>query len=449
MSKESDRSMSTHTQTAETRPLSTRELARAQKIEYLGRLLEVTRLLNDTLNLEMQLELIHDASTELTETEVGSTFLRDSKTNELFFLSATGNAGDKLKRIPVPMDSSIAGWVVQNGEPAIVNDAKNDSRHFGKTDDETAFDTRSILAVPLIRRGKIIGAIEVVNKKGDRPFSDQDLELMTTLAAQAAVSIENARLFEQSDLVSEVVHELRTPMTSIIGYSKMLNMAGIPEETKKQFAETIHREANRLGKMVNDFLEWSRLESGRIRFEEEPVDMREVLEDTILIIEPQAQERGIVVEKMLHQDDLIVIGDKTRLKQVLLNLASNGVKYNRDSGRLDFIAKCQDGQLYISVRDTGVGIPPESLDKLFQRFYRVPGTENVVRGTGLGLNIAKSMVEVQGGKMLVESTVGVGTTFTIILPLAESMPPDEPLPPNESISLDESPSPDESMPAQE
>jgi signal transduction histidine kinase len=211
-------------------------------------------------------------------------------------------------------------------------------------------------------------------------------------------------------------------MTSIIGYSKMLNMAAIPEETKKQFAETIHREANRLGKMVNDFLEWSRLESGRIRFEEELVDMRELLDDTILIIKPQAQERGITVEQMLHQDDLTVIGDKTRLKQILLNLASNGVKYNRDGGRLDFIAKRDSGQLHISVRDTGVGIPPESLDKLFQRFYRVPGTENVVRGTGLGLNIAKSMVEAQGGKMLVESTVGVGTTFTIVLPLAEATP---------------------------
>lgn len=394
-----------------------------QQIEHLMRLLEVTRVLNETLNLEMQLQVIHEVSTELTETEAGSTFLRDSKTNELFFLSATGEAatgakGEKLKRIPVPMDGSIAGWVVKTGRPAVVNDVQHDKRHFDRTDDETDFVTRSILAVPLIRRGQIIGALEVVNKKGDRPFTDEDLDLLTTLAAQAAVSIENARLFEQSDLVSEVVHELRTPMTSIIGYSKMLNMPGIPEDAKKQFAETIHREANRLGKMVNDFLEWARLESGRIRFEQEPVDVAGLVDETIQVIRPQAEERGIVVEKMAPEGKLAVIGDNTRLKQVLLNLASNGVKYNRDGGRLDFVIKKADGQVSISVRDSGLGIPPESLDKLFQRFYRVPGTENVVRGTGLGLSISKSMVEAQGGKMDVESTVGVGTTFIITMPLA-------------------------------
>lgn len=397
--------------------------SQAQKIEGLLRVLEVTRMLNETLNLETQLQLIQDASTELTETEAGSIFLRDTKTDELFFLSATGAAaegekGDKLKKIPVPMEGSIAGWVVANGKPAVVNDVKHDTRHFNKADDATKFETRSILAVPLVRRGKIIGALEVLNKKGDKPFTDEDVEILTTLAAQAAVSIENARLFEQSDLVSEVVHELRTPMTSIIGYAKMINMSGIPEDARIKFAETIHREAARLGKMVNDFLEWARLESGRIRLEEKPVNVRQVIEDTVAIIGPQAQERGITVGQDLPEGTMTVIGDEARLKQILVNLASNGVKYNKDNGRLDFIARVEAGNLSIAVRDTGLGIPAESLDKLFQRFYRVPGTEHIVRGTGLGLNIAKSLIEAQGGQMDVESTLGEGTTFTITLPLA-------------------------------
>jgi two-component system phosphate regulon sensor histidine kinase PhoR len=170
--------------------------------------------------------------------------------------------------------------------------------------------------------------------------------------------------------------------------------------------------------MVNDFLEWARLESGRVRLEEEEVDIRKLVEDTVLLIEPQAQERGVVVEKMISEGNLVVAGDEARLRQVLLNLASNGVKYNRDNGRLDFIVKRGEEQVSISVRDTGIGIPAESLEKLFQRFYRVPGTEGVVRGTGLGLNIAKSLVEAHGGKIEVASTVGVGTTFTINLPLA-------------------------------
>jgi signal transduction histidine kinase len=391
-----------------------------QRIDNLMRILEVTRLLNSTLNLELQLEMIQDVATELTETEVASIFLRDSNTEELFLLSGTGDVAESLKRIPVPLDGSIAGWVVNTGNPAAVNDAQSDARHYGKTDDETGFGTKSLMAVPLRAQDKIIGCLEVLNKLGDKQFTDEDLDLLTTLAAQAAVAIEKARLFEQSDLISEVVHELRTPVTSIVGYSKMLGMEGIPEETKKQFAETIYRESRRLGNMVNDFLEWARLEAGRLRLKSEAVDMRQVLQDTVLIIKPQAEERGIVVEEMVPEGDMVVTGDGDRLKQVLLNLASNGVKYNRDRGRLDFIVKREDGSVSIAVRDTGVGIPEESLSKLFERFYRVPGTENIVRGTGLGLVIAKSLVEAHGGKMEVVSTVGVGTTFTITLPLTES-----------------------------
>lgn len=389
-----------------------------ETIESLKRILEVTRLLNSTLNLQLQLDMIQAVATELTDTEVASIFLRDAKTDELFFLSATGDVSESLKRIPVPLDGSIAGWVVRTGNPLSVDDVRSDKRHYDKTDEETGFVTRSLMTVPLRAQDKIIGALQVLNKVSDVGFTDEDLERLTTLAAQAAVAIEKARLFEQSDLISEVVHELRTPVTSIVGYSKMLGMEGIPQETKQQFAETIYRESKRLGDMVNDFLDWARMEAGRIRLKKEPVDMRTVLNDTVLIIKPQAEERGITVEDTVPEGDMTVIGDEGRLKQVLLNLASNGVKYNRDDGELSFTVELSKGSMSIAVQDTGVGIPEESLSRLFERFYRVPGTENVVRGTGLGLVIAKSLVEAHEGTMEVASTVGVGTTFTITLPLA-------------------------------
>ena len=389
-----------------------------ETIDSLKRILEVTRLLNSTLNLQLQLDMIQAVATELTGTEVASIFLRDTKTEELFFLSATGDVSESLKRIPVPLDGSIAGWVVRTGNPSAVDDVRGDERHYDKTDEETGFVTRSLMTVPLRAQDKIIGALQVLNKVDDGSFTDEDLERLTTLAAQAAVAIEKARLFEQSDLISEVVHELRTPVTSIVGYSKMLGMEGIPQETKQQFAETIYRESKRLGDMVNDFLDWARMEAGRIRLKKEPVDMRTVLQDTVLIIKPQAEERGITVEDTVPEGNMTVIGDEGRLKQVLLNLASNGVKYNRDDGKLSFAVEFGEGSVSIAVQDTGVGIPEESLSRLFERFYRVPGTENVVRGTGLGLVIAKSLVEAHEGTMEVASTVGVGTTFTITLPLA-------------------------------
>ena len=406
---------------ADAATLQIKELER--RISQLERILDVAVVLNATLDQEIQLGVIQDIATELTGTEVSSIFLLDGSTGELYAEVATGHAAEPLKRLVVPLEGSIAGWVLRHGEPAVVDNVRQDERHYHQVDDliseqSARFVTRSILAVPLVVQGKTIGVLEAVNKVGDEPFSEEDQSLLSMLAAQAAVAIEKARLFEQSDLISDVVHELRTPMTSIIGYAKMLNMPGIPEESKAQFASTIHREATRLGKMVNDFLEWARLEAGRIRFDREAVDVRQLVQETVLVIEPQAQERGIAVKRELPEEALTVVGDAARLKQVLVNLASNGVKYNRDNGELLFGVCRVDGQVRISVRDTGIGIPPESLAKIFDRFYRAPGAENVIRGSGLGLNVAKALVEAHGGSMDVESTVGQGTTFRIFLPLS-------------------------------
>ncbi|MDY7042195.1 MAG: HAMP domain-containing sensor histidine kinase, partial [Chloroflexota bacterium] len=325
----------------------------------------------------------------------------------------------ELTRIAVPIEGSIAGEVIKTGEPLIIADARNDPRHYDEVYDITRFSTKSILAVPLIVKGKIIGVVEVVNKLEEGGFTQQDMEVLTTMAVQAAVAIENARLFQQSDLISDIVHELRTPVTSIVGYAQMLKMPDIPEQTKQQFAEVIRREAARLGNMVNDFLDWARLESGRVHLDREPVDMRTVVEETILVMRPEADQRGIIIK--LHAPDELpmVVGDSKRLKQVLINLTSNAVKYNRDGGHVELEISAGPETLNVSVSDTGQGIAPEDLANIFQRFYRVAGTEDQVKGTGLGLCVTKQIVEMHGGNMTVESQVGVGTTFSCALPIAK------------------------------
>jgi signal transduction histidine kinase len=392
-----------------------------RRVARLERIIEVSRVINSTLNLEPLLHNIIQIATDLTATEASSILLLDKKTGELHFEAATGIKGKEVKPIVVPLDNSIAGWVVKEGEPLLIPDVRKDPRHYHQVDDMTKFSTRSILGVPLRVKDKVIGVLEVLNKSEDKEFTQDDVEALTILAAQAAIAIENARLFQQSDLLSEVAHELRTPLTSIRGYSKMLLLSeGIGQEKKLEFAETIHREAVRLGQMINDFLDLARLESGRTYMAQEPVNMSEIINETLTILQPQATERQISIALQVPETLPPLIGDPVRLKQVMVNLVSNAVKYNREGGRVDIEVQIREDELNVAVKDTGRGIAEEDLPHIFEKFYRVDDSEqqeSQAKGTGLGLSIAKHIVEVHGGTISVQSVQGQGSAFAFALPL--------------------------------
>jgi signal transduction histidine kinase len=314
------------------------------------------------------------------------------------------------------MDSSIAGWVVQHNESVVIEDVEENDRHFKQAD--IGITTRSLLAVPLSVKGQVIGVLNALNKAKGQSFDEDDVNVLTILAAQAAVAIENARLFQQSDLLTEVVHELRTPLTSIRGYSKMLLLAeGIDQEKKLEFAETIHREAVRLGQMLNDFLDLARLESGRTHMAQELVNMSEVISQTLAILQPQAAERQVSITLQVPETLPTLIGDPDRLKQVMVNLVSNAVKYNHEGGRVDIEVQVGEDELNVTVRDTGRGIAEEDLAHIFEKFYRVDDPEQQAKGTGLGLSITRRIVEAHGGTIGVQSVKGQGSTFSFTLPL--------------------------------
>ena len=389
-----------------------------RRVARLELIIEVSRVINSTLNLDPLLHNIIQIAAKLTATEASSILLLDKKTGELHFEAATGVKGQEVKPIVVPLDSSIAGLVIKKGEPVLIPDVREDPHHYHQVDDTTKFSTRSILGVPLRVKDKVIGVLEVLNKIDDKEFTQEDVETLITLADHAAIAIENARLFQQSDLLSEVVHELRTPLTSIRGYSKMLLLAeGIDQEKKLEFAETIHRESIRLGQMINDFLDLARLESGRTHMAKEPVNMSEVIGETLAILQPQAEERQVSIALQIPETLPTIIGDPDRLKQVMVNLVSNGVKYNHEGGRVDIEVKIGEDKLNVAVKDTGRGIAEEDLPHIFERFYRVDDSEQQVKGTGLGLSIAKHIVEVHGGTISVQSGKGQGSTFSFTLPL--------------------------------
>jgi len=381
------------------------------------RLLEVTRTLTSTLELPVLLRTIVEAATELTETEAASILLFDSNSGQLRFEATTNNATVSMDDITVPLDGSIAGSIFTSKQPLIIADATADPRHFRKVDSQTSFLTRSILGVPLISKDKAIGVLQALNKQGDQSFDNSDVQTLETLAAQAAIAIINARLFQQSDLIAEMVHEIRTPLAALTATSHILMRGDLPSERRSEFVGTISEETNRLARMTTEFLDLARLESGRARFEREPFEMAELAHECVGIVIPQADARNIAVHEQLIGLPS-VLADRGKIKQVLLNLLTNAIKYNRDGGHIYVVGEVTGNRLKVSVRDTGKGIPPESMPRIFEKFYRVPDSEGWSQGTGLGLAIAKRIVESHGGKMLVESTVNVGTTFSFSVPLA-------------------------------
>lgn len=396
-------------------------LTSEERLESYQRLLVISQVLASTLELFTLLDLIVNAARDLTRTEATSILLLDNKTGDLYFEAATGSKSEEIKRIVVPADS-LAGWVVREGQSQIINDVTRDRRFFAQSDKQTGFLTRSLIAVPLKVKEKTIGVLEAINRVDDTPFLEEDIELMTTLGAQAAVAITNARLFQQSDLISEMVHELRTPLTSIVAYSELMLRREIPPAQARGFTETIYQEAMHLSSMTNGFLELSRLQSGRIRMDMVNFSLTDLVREVLQLLQPQTDERGLTLSATLPDRPVFVTADRERIRQVLVNLTSNAIKYNQDGGTVNLLVEPANAQhVQVSVSDTGRGIPEKDLSRIFDKFFRVADSEGYATGTGLGLSIVKQIVEAHGSVIDVQSQVDVGTTFSFVLKAAPGL----------------------------
>jgi signal transduction histidine kinase len=391
-----------------------------ERVKRLERLIEISSSLNSTLNLRPLLQRIVMAGQELTDTEECSIMLVDRKSGELYFEAATNLPG--IHSIVVPMEGSVAGWVVQNCESLTVPDAQNDPRFdfSSKADEQSTFTTRSILAVPLISRETVIGVLEAINKEGGAEFTQEDLGLLEVLGDQAAVAVQNAMLFQQSDFIAEIVHEMRTPLNSVIAYAALMRRPGVTLEQSVQFAGIIQHEAERISEMTNNFLELARLQSGRASLAQDPVDLGTVVHMAINVLKPQADEKQIVLSVDVPANPSSIMGDAQRLHQALLNLLSNAIKYCDSGDQVTISAQWETDYVSVSVADTGPGIPEDALPSIFERFYRVPGSERKVVGTGLGLAITQQIIEAHGGDVSVSSKEGHGTTFSFTLPVHQS-----------------------------
>jgi signal transduction histidine kinase len=573
------------------------------RARQLATLNAISTELSTTLDLENLLKRIVHSAVQLIGSEAGTLFLIDEESGNLVFRVVEGGAQDLVGR-KIPVGKGIVGQTVQSGEPVISNDVLNDVRWFSQVDHETEFQTRSLLAAPLMEQDRAIGAVEVINKADGTHFGEEDAALLAAFASQAAIAVANARLYQATDealaarveelqdlqridrelnqllnfdrvvaltldwalrssgfsagmvvmktdgeaglqivahsgysdefveglrdgtlspesgiagralragqpeyvqdvtadpdyvlatetpsaqeivvpirqagspvgvlvlehkqpdplaehgfefiqrivehasvaienarllgeveaanrskteFVTFVAHELKNPMTSIRGYTDLLKAGHVGEitEQQEQFLGTIRSNVDRMTRLVSDLADVMRMETGHLRVEMSPIEVYDVVEETVKALSGQIEEKHQEIVVDVGDDLPQIFADHTRMVQVLTNLVSNAHKYTPDGGEIWVGVKLEDAPdreqpvLHHWVRDTGIGMSEEELAQIFRKFYRSDRAKEMAQGTGLGLLITKNLVEQHQGEIWVESRVGAGTTFHYTIP---------------------------------
>jgi signal transduction histidine kinase len=394
---------------------------------------------------------------ELLEGEAAGIGLVTEEGRFLRVVAGTGLMAHAVDRL-IPVDASLAGWVVQHDRPLIAGDMRHDPRNFDFPDTPEALV--SAVMTPLRSGGIVIGTVSVMNRSGGRPFGEDDLYLLQALADQAALGIDRANVFDESqraatalieknrelesatrakdEFLANVSHELRTPLNSIIGFSDLLltGQAGPLDGTHRQFIESVHRNGRHLLHLINTLLDVSRMDAGRMTLDLTRSDLRDAIRAAAADTEGLRIARKQVHRFELPDTALTALADAVRVRQILFNLLANASKFTAEGGEIVLRALATEAPLptpaertgdqprlvtrpaiWIAVSDNGIGIKPEDMDRLFIAFSQVDSSASRrVQGSGLGLVLCKRFVELHGGQIGAESIPGWGSTFWFMLP---------------------------------
>jgi len=383
-------------------------------------LIEALRELASILNTEQLLERIVKVAAELCNAEHAWLVWSDPLNNLLQIKASTLSNNSQPRGLPIPIESSLEGWVLGNQKPVMINNPGLSKQNYGDIPNPTNLVIKSILSVPLTAKDKQNGVLEVVNKHGG-DFNNLDQEILGSFTNQVAIYINNTHLFFQSDIVSELVHELRTPLVSLNMAVHLLQRTDLADDKRVRIFEMINTEFNRLSSMTTSFLELARLESGRVKFNPTRFDLLLLIEESLEVMQFQAIAKGININIQNSSQPLMVIADRDKLKQVVLNLVNNAIKYGRPGGKVSIIVHHTTTEVSFSIRDDGQGIPSEYIPMLFDRFFRIPTKEYLSTGTGLGLTICRQIVTAHKGRIDVTSDIGQGSTFTVFLPVTREV----------------------------
>jgi signal transduction histidine kinase/DNA-binding response OmpR family regulator len=353
---------------------------------------------------------------------------------KLEVIAASGIAPERRLGRRYAADSSYLGRAFTSGEPVVLNYAPDDDRP-----ESIMPELRSLLAVPLGHHEEVLG---LLNFGATRPgvFGPEEVAFAQIVASHAAGAVARARLVEQlrqqnvaleaasrmkSEFLANMSHELRTPLNAIIGFSELLlddPEDGYDRETRMTYLETVHDSGSHLLGLINDILDLAKVEAGRMELHPESFAVGELIDQVLATVEPLAVRKRIALTSTTDGAGELV-ADEAKVKQILLNLLSNAIKFTADGGHVVVEARRRAGALQFTVSDTGIGIAPEDQERIFQEFQQVDTTASRrYEGTGLGLALTRRFVEMHGGRIWVESTVGVGSHFHVVLPIGAAAP---------------------------
>jgi signal transduction histidine kinase len=398
-------------------------------------LAEISTLINSSLDIDEVLNNSLAAVEQFIEVETSSIFELDTALGELYFRCARGQKADKLQALRLKVGEGIAGYVAQTERPVISPDVRHDPRFHGSFDDLTGFTTRSILCVPLKAKNRLIGVLELLNKKDGTDFGEEDLYMVSILANQIGIALENARLYQklqekllvtveelkftqsrlfQSErlaalgkLAQGVAHEVRNPITIIGGMARLLEKKIPATDPGRELLREISAAVSRLERMVREVESFARLPAPRLI----ATDISGVIHTTLSACAAPLSSRGVSLAVQIPPDLPPLPLDAPLLGQVFRHLLENSLDAMPSGGELALTITLEAGSVKITLRDTGLGIPAEILPLVFDPFFSTKP-----QGTGMGLTIAHRIISEHKGEMRLSSTPGVGTTVDLWLP---------------------------------
>ena len=397
---------------------------------------EVLKVISrSTFDLQPVLETLIENATKLCAATHGVIFRYDG---EVFRAGAVYSGATEfrelVRRLEIhPGRESAVGRIGLDPRAVHILDVLADPEYLQGQDAQRLGGFRTILGIPMLREGTLIGALFVWRTEV-RAFTDKQIELVTTFADQAVIAIENVRLFHEiadkslqleaasqhkSEFLANMSHELRTPLNAVIGFSEVLlqQMFGELNPKQDEYLKDIYASGQHLLSLINDILDLSKIEAGRMELEMTDFDFPTALDSALTLIRERAGRRGITLHLSVDERLGQMRADERKIRQVVLNLLSNAIKFTPEGGRIDVAAAPRNEFVEVSVSDTGIGIAPEDQEAVFEEFRQVGTAAKKVEGTGLGLALSRKFIELHGGRIWLESQVGIGSTFTFSIPV--------------------------------